>query len=96
MSPHPNTFPKFCQKGKTLEINNRVCILGEIAQLFFTGQQLAEVAWSDETRPAYITHQNTSLLETINYPLEHPIGTHCEWIITPDNAPEVYQIMFQF
>ena len=76
-----------------LEISHYVCFLSVITERFFTGQQLSEIACNDETRPAYITHQNTSLLETINYPLEHPAGTHCEWVITPDNAPEVYQIM---
>ena len=56
-----------------------------------SGQQLAEVACSDDTRPAYISHQNTTLIETIDYPMSHPSGTRCEWIITPDNAPEVDQ-----
>ena len=57
----------------------------------FPGQQLAEVACSDDTRPAYISHQNTTLIETIDYPMSHPSGTRCEWIITPDNVPEVDQ-----
>ena len=70
----------FLKKGSLLVLESKIL-----------GQQLAEVACSDDTRPVYITHQNTTLIETINYPLDHPAGTQCEWVITPDNAPEVHQ-----
>ena len=55
----------------------------------FEGQELADVACGDTSRPAYITTTNSTLIETIGYPLEHPDYTECEWIIQPDTIPDV-------
>ena len=53
------------------------------------GQEIAEVACDDSTRPAYVTTTNSTIIETINYPMDYPDYTECEWIIQPENAAEV-------
>ena len=55
---------------------------------FVSGQVLAEIACGDTTRPAYITTTNSTIIETINYPLDHSDYTECEWIIQPENSAE--------
>ena len=74
-----------------------ICKVSEFAKCVFhgklirsiyllEGQELAKRACSDTTRPAYITTTNYTLIETIDYPNEHPDNNFCEWIIQPDNV----------
>ena len=58
--------------------------------VYLLGQQLADIACDDQTRPAIITTINSTIIETPGYPMDHPDSTECEWIITPDNTPEVF------
>ena len=71
---------------------NYVCLQSctYIRQRFLhTGQGLSGTACCDETRPAVVNSVNVTIIETIDYPQQHADNTVCQWIIQPDNVPEV-------
>ena len=47
-----------------------------------SAQEITDIACGATTKPAYV-YNDTNIIESPNYPDNHPGGSYCEWVITP-------------
>ena len=57
--------------------------------MLLTAQVITQTACNETLQPAMLTNSTTTLVESLDYPLNYLSGDRCLWTVLLDNPPGV-------